>query len=110
MNIRMTPLFPVIEDEDGCYEHNIGSGSCATCAADAQGSADYREAQRLERQADTIESMTLTDEADREHLRAFANSLRKRASRIMGRLQRLADQEAREAENRANAIHRELPQ
>jgi len=94
----LSPIWPIAETEDGCYTHNIGSGPCAQCATDAQEQADFREALRLERQADAIESSYLTDQADREHLRAFAGHLRRRASQIMGRLQRIADQEARDAE------------
>ena len=84
----------VLQDT-GCWEHDT-SGPCSKCAAHEKDRADYREAQRLERQADSIESMTLSDQADRVHLRAFANSMRKRASEIIGRLQREADEQARE--------------
>ena len=46
------------------------------------------EADRLDRQADEIESMTLTRQEDREHLRAFAGSLRARAMQIRAEAER----------------------
>lgn len=102
----LKPLFPVRETEDqDCQEHNCPR-PCAKCEADADWKARHDYARSLELQADAIESMTLSDQADREHLRVFANDLRKRASRIMGELGRIADQQARDEENARNTWHR----
>ncbi len=98
--MKLEPLFPAASDDDeDCYEHNCPQ-PCAQCAVDAgfKAQADY--AHSLERQADQVESMTLSNQEDREALRDFANTLRKRASQIIGGLQRQADREAREAENK----------
>lgn len=59
------------------------------------------EADRLDKQADTIESLNLTREEDRVHLRAFAGSLRARAMQIRAESEREAriERSIREAED-----------
>ncbi len=93
------------EAED-CYEHDCPQ-PCVKCQADADWRVQLDYARSLEQQADAVESMTLSNQEDREHLRAFANELRKRASVIIGGLQREADREAREAEDARERPHKQ---
>lgn len=95
MSAQLAPLWPVAEiADDSCWTHNVPL-PCARCAADSQWNRDYRHALRLERQADEIETMTLSDQSDRENLRWFADDLRRQASELRGKCQREADRERR---------------
>lgn len=90
MNIQ--PLWPIAVD-DTCGEHDHPL-PCAKCDADADWWAQSARANDLYKQADAIESMTLSSEEDRQALRDFANGLRKQADAIRLKLSAGIDREA----------------
>ena len=94
----LEPLFPIVEDQEGCWEHNC-SMPCAQCEAEQTFAAKLARATSLERQAKVTRSITVSDPEDQKALQSWADHLDTQASRIRGALQREADRQARESES-----------